>query len=319
MQVPMAYEQQDVARKANAAIAASYRLSMNEQRILLAVLAQVRNNEPVTDQKMYFVTASDIVAEGKERGNEFHALKDACNSLFNRVVTIEGVPNGASKLPTVGPLRTRWIQSEVTYFKGKGKIGLRLSHDILPYLNQLRSDFSRIPTKPIISMTSAHAVRIFEMLMQYRDTGVCKISVIELRKRLGLEKAYRKFTDFKRRVIDISLKQINESAGIEADVEYIRKGKAVESLVFRFARDEAKKLEKKLDNAKECSDKKDNNKIDTDNKLSDLKRQAMMILVENGYEEVSISRIENIMDLYDKKNPVNAVTRLLRKNKIVTE
>lgn len=242
MQMPMAYESQEVARKANTAIAASYRLTMNEQRILFAVLAQVRNNEPITDQRMYFVTASDIVANGKHRGNEFHALKDACSSLFNRVVTIEGVPNGASKLPTTGTLRTRWIQSEVVYFQGKGKIGLRLSHDILPYLNQLRCDFSRIPTKPIISMTSAHAVRIFEMLMQYRDTGVCKIRVDELRKRLGLEDKYKKFSDFKKYVVEIAIEQINKNAGINASVEYVRKSRAVESLVFRFARDDIKRL-----------------------------------------------------------------------------
>lgn len=242
MQVPMAYEKQEIARKSNAAIAASYRLSMNEQRVLLAVLGQVRNNEHVTDQRMYFVTAADIVPDNKDKGNEFRALKDACHSLFHRVVTIEGVPNGATKLPNAGILRTRWIQSEVTYFQGKGKIGLRLSHDILPYLNQLRCDFSRIPTKPIISMTSAYAVRVFEMLMQYRDTGMLKISVSELRKRLELETAYPRFPDFKRRVIEISLKQINETAGINAKVEYIRSGRAVDSLVFKFAKDEVKKL-----------------------------------------------------------------------------
>lgn len=311
MQMPMAYESQEIARKANTAIAASYRLTMNEQRILFAVLAQIRNNEPITDQRMYFVMASDIVADGKERGNEFHALKDACNALFHRIVTIEGVPNGATKLPTVGPLRTRWIQSEVTYFQGKGKIGLRLSHDILPYLNQLKSDFSRIPTKPIMSMTSAHAVRIFEMLMQYRDTGVCKIGVEELRNRLGLEDKYKKFSDFKKYVVEIAIEQINKHAGIDSDVEYIRKSRAVESLVFRFARDDMKRLRKKSQQIEPP------NGDNTPTNDSDPLKKAMMLMVEYNYSDVSAKRIKNIMNLYSIDDPVDAVKKLIMKDRII--
>lgn len=316
MKIPMAYELQDCARKANAAIAASYKLSMNEQRILLAVLAQVRNDEFVTDQKMYFVTAKDIVAPGDSSGNEFRALKEACNSLFERVVTIDGVPNGASKLRTAGPLRTRWIQSEAVYLHGKGKIGLRLAHDILPYINQLRSDFSRIPTKPIISMTSAHAVRVFEMLMQFRDTGICKISVAELRNRMGLIDEYKKFSDFKRRVIDIAVKQINESAGIHVDVEYIRNGKTVETLNFRFTRDVIKTLENKK---KGEPDSGNANSENGSARVSDAMQKAMELMIQNKYENVSEERIIKIMNMYKTDSPINAVTMLIAKDEAIRD
>jgi len=43
--------------KANALVEASYRLSLYEQRVVLACIAQVRRDEPLTDQKLYRISA----------------------------------------------------------------------------------------------------------------------------------------------------------------------------------------------------------------------------------------------------------------------
>ncbi|KAE9623957.1 replication initiation protein, partial [Parasedimentitalea maritima] len=46
--------------KANALVEASYRLSLYEQRIILACISQVRRDEPLTDQKLYTISAQQI-------------------------------------------------------------------------------------------------------------------------------------------------------------------------------------------------------------------------------------------------------------------
>ncbi|MBM1207283.1 replication initiation protein, partial [Pseudomonas fragi] len=46
--------------KSNALVEAAYRLSVQEQRIVLACISQVKRSEPVTDEVMYSVTAEDI-------------------------------------------------------------------------------------------------------------------------------------------------------------------------------------------------------------------------------------------------------------------
>lgn len=49
--------------KSNALIEASYRLSVYEQRIILGCIAQVRRDEPLTDQRLYTVSAQQIAKD----------------------------------------------------------------------------------------------------------------------------------------------------------------------------------------------------------------------------------------------------------------
>lgn len=313
MSVPEVYSEKNVARKANAVIAASYKLSMNEQRVLLAVLGQLKNNEVVTDQKMYFLTPNDIVTDKENRGNEFNALRSACRNLFRREVTIYGIPNKASKIDPSSILTTRWIQSGVVYFEGQAKVGVRISHDILPYINQLRSDFSRIPIKPIMAMTSTHAVRIFEMLMQFRDTGVCRISVKDIKERLDLTDSYPKFSDFRRSVIEFSVKQINETSGIRVSVKYIKSGRSIESIEFKFLKDRLNDC----DDSKKAENESYNDGSKRKPRLSEDKKEAMKLLVTEDYDDASSQRVEKIMDSFQINDPVKAVKLLIAKNKRV--
>nr|WP_298059893.1 replication initiation protein [uncultured Halomonas sp.] len=232
------YDDPITLKKSNAVIAAKYRLSPNEQRVMYAILMQLRSDEEPTDQKFYFVNADDIVLEdGARETSKFNTLRRVCTTLYKREISITGVPNGASNIDTIPLLETRWIQSKATYFEGEGRIGLRLTHDILPFISQLRRDFTRLPRNALMAMTSSHAQRIFEMLMQFRDTGLFKISVADLRYRLDLVTEYKEFYHFKKRVIEVAVKQINEHAGINVAVQYKKKGRAVNDLVFTFSKD----------------------------------------------------------------------------------
>lgn len=231
------YDEALTTKKSNAIIAAKYRLSPNEQRVLYAILVQLRSDEEPTDQKFYFVNADDIVLDGTGETSKFNALRRVCNTLYKREISISGVPNGASKIDVIPLLETRWIQSKATYFEGEGRIGLRLTHDILPFISQLRRDFTRLPHRALMAMTSSHAQRIFEMLMQFRDTGICKVTVADLRYRLDLVNEYKEFYHLKRRVIEVAVEQINEHAGINVTVQYKKKGRAVNDLVFTFTKD----------------------------------------------------------------------------------
>lgn len=244
------YDDALTTKKSNAIIAASYRLSPNEQRVIYAVLMQLNDDENPTDQKFYFVNADDIVLDGIGETSKFNALRRVCTNLYNRTISIEGVPNGASKTGFMPLLETRWIQSKATYFEGEGRIGLRLTHDILPFISQLRRSFTRLPYRAMLAMTSSHAQRVFEMLMQFRDTGVFKITLADFRYRLDLVNEYKEFYDLKRRVIEVAIEQINEHAGISVTVQYKKKGRAVNDLVFTFAKDcksNSKKESKKTD------------------------------------------------------------------------
>ena len=71
--------------KSNALIEASYRLSVAEQRIMLACIAQVRRDQPITDDVTYSVTVADM---GQNTHAAYSELQKASLRLKRREVSL---------------------------------------------------------------------------------------------------------------------------------------------------------------------------------------------------------------------------------------
>ncbi|MBE0465541.1 replication initiation protein, partial [Halomonas colorata] len=224
MQSPQVY-------KANALVEASYRLSLYEQRIVLACIAQVRRDEPLTDQQLYIVSAQQIAEmTGTKLGTAYQNLKAASERLFERRVTLHEPPNGKSG----GKVRlTRWVQ-EVVYQEDQGTVSLRFSQPMVPYLSQLSAQFTRYALADVAKMTSAHAIRLYELLCQWRDAGKREVELTWFRDALQLEDRYSNIRDLKRRVIEPAVEQINEHSPMWVKWSQRKTGRRVSHLVFTF-------------------------------------------------------------------------------------
>ena len=90
--------------------------------------------------------------------------------------------------------------------------------------------------KQISGLSSAYAVRMYELLICWRSTG--KTPIIELdefRNRVGvLDTEYHRIAHLKERVIEQSLKQINEHTDITATYEQHKKGRTITGFSFKF-------------------------------------------------------------------------------------
>ena len=86
--------------------------------------------------------------------------------------------------------------------------------------------FTQYDIEQISGLSSAYAVRLYELLICWRSTG--KTPVIELaefRKRLGvLDDEYTRSDNFKKWIIENPIKQINEHTDITASYEQHKKG-----------------------------------------------------------------------------------------------
>lgn len=217
--------------KSNALIEASYRLSVYEQRIILGCIAQVRRDEPLTDQRLYTVSAQQIAdMTGTQQGTAYQNLKAASERLFRREVTLHEAPNGQGGAKV---RLTRWVQ-EVVYQKDLGTIALRFSQPMVPYLSQLTEQFTRYALTDIARMDSAHAIRLYELLCQWRDAGQREVSIEWLRNAFQLGDKYPAIKDFKKRVIQPSIEQINEHSPLWVKWDQRKTGRRVSHLVFTF-------------------------------------------------------------------------------------
>jgi len=232
-----------VVYKSNALIESAYRLSVLEQRIVLSCIAQVRRDEVVSDQVLYKVSASDIAKlSGRSVDSLYSKLKAAAMRLMERKIWIHLEANGSEVKQKV--LVTRWVQS-VTYSDNAGEIELRFAHDVLPYVSQLKSHFTRYRLAEIGKMDSAHAIRLFEILVQYKELGQRDLDIDDLREALMLNDKYSRFAELKRRVIIPALEQINEHSSLIVDWSERKAGRKIVAIVFTIEEKETEKTEEK--------------------------------------------------------------------------
>lgn len=226
------HEDQGMVWKSNALIEASYRLSVAEQRIMLACISQVNRSQPVTDEILYSVSASDIAhLTGTTTHTTYEELKKAALRLKRREVWITEKPNGEGGHDEV--LITNWVQS-IRYIKSQGRVELRFSRDMLPYLSQFAQQFTTYALTDIAKMTSAHAIRLYELLMQWQSKNVRLIAIDDLRNWLQLEDKYPLMADLRRWVIEPSVQQINEHSPLNVLWEQRKTGRRVTHLIFNF-------------------------------------------------------------------------------------
>ena len=227
----MGLSKKELIVKSNQVIEASYQLSSTEQRIVLAAISKISRDAEITDDEIYRVTVDDLKSLGIHEKTAYRDLKDGVNRLYDRSINL-AIDDESIKM--------RWVQS-IRFLESKSVVGLRFSKEILPFISNLSREFTKYSLSDIAGMSSAYAIRIYELLSQYRSIGKREISVESLRTMLELGKRYPLFADLKRWVIDTAVDQINEYSPLE--VKYEQKKLVEKLLIFVF---HSKKRPKKL-------------------------------------------------------------------------
>ena len=72
-------------------------------------------------------------------------------------------------------------------------------------------------------------------MARFRNTGIWRVGLNELREMIGAkEKSYNNYSAFRTRVIELSLRQINEHTNLTVTYEPVMQGRAVVGLEFKI-------------------------------------------------------------------------------------
>lgn len=239
----MATEKQVIVVKSNKLIEASYRLDLIEQRIILAAIVEARETQAGLGDGFITLEAKRFGKMfGMEEGSVYGQLRDAMDTLFNRFIVVRDIhpESGHERVSKI-----RWI-SKSSYINGAGLIQLQFGQDIVPYISRLETEFTSYRLEKIGHMTSAHAVRLYELLVQYLSIGKREIEVAWLKETLQLDGQYKAIKDLKKYVIDVAVTQINEHSDIAVSYAQRKTGRAVTHLIFDIkAKPEPKKVSEK--------------------------------------------------------------------------
>lgn len=210
--------------KSNQVIEASYQLSAVEQRIVLAAISRIPKNQPITDDELYPVSVNELQLLGVHEKTAYRDLKEGINRLYERSINLS-VDDKSIKM--------RWVQ-EIQFLDSQSVIGIRFSKPILPFISNLSREFTKYALSDIAGINSGYGIRIYELLVQYRQIGKREISIDNLRTMLEIGKKYPLFADFKRRVIDTAVDQINEYSPLKVTYEQKKTGRKVTHILFSF-------------------------------------------------------------------------------------
>ena len=114
----------------------------------------------------------------------------------------------------------------IAYIDETATVEVIFAPAVVPLITRLEEQFSKYDIEQISSLSSAYAVRLYELLICWRTTGKTPVlDLTEFRKRIGvLDTEYQRMDVFKRGVLELALKQINEHTDITATYEQHKRG-----------------------------------------------------------------------------------------------
>jgi plasmid replication initiation protein len=131
-----------------------------------------------------------------------------------------------------------WMFQQVEYHLGKGIIEFDLTKHILPYLFDLKNNFTSYELAAALRLNSKYAKRIYPLCSQWKDQGETKkYDLQEFKKMLGLldEKGNEKMkqiNELRGKVLDIAIKQINEHTELHVSYKLEKVGRSFKNIIF---------------------------------------------------------------------------------------
>lgn len=252
----------DLVVKDNALINASYNLEVTEQRlILLSIIRARETGQGISSDSKLEIHASDYASRfDVTKEAAYNALKNAVNNLFERKFSFKEIHKDTNKEIVV---KSRWV-SRIAYVDDLATLEVTFAPDVVPLITRLEKHFTSYQLKQVAQLTSKYAIRLYEFLIAWRDVGKTPvISLSEFREKLGLDiNEYQKMVNFKSRVLEPAIKQINELTDIHVKYEQYKTGRSISGLSFTFKH-------KKIDS---IPSERDPNTVDLFTQMTDAQR-----------------------------------------------
>ena len=247
--------------KGNVLINASYNLDLAEQRLILLAIVEARESGKGINTNDPLIVHAETYARqfNVHKNTAYTTLKNACNALFLRQFSYE-----EKNSKNIEYIKSRWV-SEIRYIENEAVVKLIFSPAVVPLITRLEEHFTKYELEQISNLSSAYAIRLYELLIAWRSTGKTPIfELADFREKLGVDKTdYAIISDLKKRVLDISVKQLNEHTDITVEYEQHKKGRSIYGFSFLFKN---KQTEQNLNSTR------DPNTVDLVSKMTEAQR-----------------------------------------------
>lgn len=220
--------------QANTLVGGKQALKLNSAKLIRAAIMQVvREDEEL---KPYIITITELAELlNVPKSNMYRDIDDITNDIINNPVYIKEETEK----------KIRWIKIPwVTRCEYNSDVGvaLKLNDELKPFLLNLKEHYTQYTLDTVLVMKSVYSIRIYELLQSRVNTKLIpregidiELSLQTLKECCGCDsKAYDIFSNFRNRVIDVAVKEINEKTLYSLSYSYAKKGRAIVSLIFHL-------------------------------------------------------------------------------------
>lgn len=219
-------------------------LSLVEVRLIQLAIIDARETglglsaeKPLTIGAERYAKAFNV-----NKKNAYEMLKEAEDTLFNRRFSF---------IDSDGKMvKSRWVQ-QVKYFDGEGKIEIAFTTAVVKGISRIGGAvdfFTQYLLSNTVKFKSVYSVRLYELLVQWKNSDLRKMPMFEvdkLRGQLGIDtNQYQMIADFKKRVLDKAISEINEHSDLVVSYEQVKEGRVISGFRFKIR---VKQVEKDQD------------------------------------------------------------------------
>lgn len=212
--------------KANRLVEAHYKLTAQEQRLVLTVVSMIQPHDE--DFKDYIISVEQFKAMVGVQGKAYHTrLRQKAKALLKKPLSIPQEDTGW--------LLINWFSS-VKFLPKRGAIRIRFDPELKPYLLGLKANFTRYELQDAVQLSSAYSIRLYELLKQYENTDskARTFEFAKLRKMLGCAERYKLYGDFNRRVLKPAQKELAAKTDIGFTYKVRKSGRRVNWIIFNI-------------------------------------------------------------------------------------
>lgn len=223
----------DLIVKDNSLVNACFDLTLVEYRLLNLAFSEItENNKSQKDFKISCRKYAEVYKVDEK--SVYKQLKDARDKLFYREFLYKRkvFEGGISDTEYT---KARWI-NKASYADKLGYIKFQITDDVLIMVSFLKQCFTRYRLSITANLGTIYSIRLYELIIKWESTGKTPVIPIEDFKNMlaiGSDK-YSRVADFKIRILNPSIKQINEHTDIVVKVDDVKTGRAITGFIFSF-------------------------------------------------------------------------------------
>lgn len=215
--------------QANELIEGKQNLKLNSAKIMRALIMQIK---PDDDELKSYVISIPELARLLDIGSEnlYRNIDSITDDILTNHVAIKDQQQGKF-------IKIQWVTA-CAYEKGVG-LAVKMNPLLKPFLLNLQEHYTQYQLENILAMKSVYAIRIYELLQKEqivkfipRSGTHITLTVKEIREACDCEDKYDKISQFKVKVLDVAVKEIQRTTMYKISYECLKKGRSIEAIRF---------------------------------------------------------------------------------------